>query len=979
MSSYFHGPKPPGGKVPLPASLGGPGGIKPPAKAPAKPAAVNPPVKPPATRVVTVRQHTRTIAAKQPVQNTAKAEPATPHGAAKRFYHPLQKGQKPSGYEPVGRRPGRAGIGSPVTSRPYWLATKGPTGDQASQLNAAQVAQAKRAGVQKSVPMKVLDAAVHPLTDLSQQALGTKPFKPKGAASDVANIASNFVPVGKAAGILGSLRGLRALKGAKAAVDVAEAAKPVEQAAAAAARPRTIEEARTQLAALDAQHKKFVDSFVSEKLTKDELAQQRAINTERGKFKRQQTGKTKAGKASGASGYRRQMLPKTINEQKRAEMEAELDKIVAANPEHPGAKAYLRAQQLRDELRAQINAHEEQTFLGGSEPAAAAPKPAAPPTRSFTPPRPTVSAEEASAALRAAVSGKSARQALKRMSEYEKIGAKLDPTYGKSVRQLQKEQKVLYSQERGKRFAAARVHLDNPNLDPAERVRLAKNELRGELPKIKFQGFTELSDAAVTAMQKHILDHPLLHEGQKIRASDALTNALTGKLPTPSELKILEYVFGKDTTEGIGAIARHPFKDTLLSVMNVPRSLMASFDLSAPFRQGLTVATRHPVIFARNFKPMIKAFGNEEVYHATLAEIRSRPTYPLMMEGRLSLTELGTQVAGREEQFQSDIAEHIPGIGRGVRASGRAYTGFLDKTRADVFDHLIQRAQTQGSNIHDDKFLKDLGRYVNSTTGRGPLGSSFQGAASALNAFFFSPRLLASRLDLIFSPITYAKADPFVRREAIRSMVQLAGTASVLLALAAQVKGAKVVLDPRNPDWGKIRFGNTRIDIGGGFQQPLRLFAQLATGVAISSTTGKKLNLTAGGFGQPNRLDLFLRFFEGKESPIASYITDWARNSDQVGNKFSWDQAAYQRLLPLLAQDSYDLYKAKHGGLNGIAAAFGGYAVGSVGFGLQTYGSRPPASRGKAPSYFGDSSSGGGSSYFTPSSTSGGGSSYFAP
>lgn len=752
--------------------------------------------------------------------NTQKLELATKHGESQRIYKPLHPGQKPSGYEAVGRRPGRAGIGSKVTSRPYWLATSGPTGDAASQLNSAELVKAQKAGTRPTVAAKVLEAAVHPLTDLSKQATGEKPFKIGGAVSDVANIASNFVPAGKvgAAGLLG-LRGLKGLKAAKEGVAAIDAAKAVT----------------------------------------------------------------------------------------------------------PGSQD--------------------------------------------------------AAALRAAVSGQPAKTALKGMTKADQVGAKLDnPNMGKSVRQLQKQQKEMYSQERAKRAAAAGVHLNNQALAPDERIRLAKNELKGELPKVHFQGFTELSDDAITAMQKHVLDHPHLLPFQKITASSALTNALTGKLPTPSELTLLEHVFGRDTANSLGAISKHPFKDTILSTLNVPRSLMSSFDLSAPFRQGLVVATRHPKIFADNFKPMLKSFGSEKFYNATLDNIKTRPTYPMMLQAKLSLTDLGHTVGEREERFASDIAEKLTGGKRSpVRASGRAYTGFLDKTRADVFDHLIQRATSQGVNVQDEKFLKGLGSYVNAATGRGDLGS-FQEAGKVMNAAFFSPRLMASRLNIIFAPVKYRNAHPFVRREAIRSMVQLAGTVSTLLALSSQVPGAKVVTDPRNPDWGKIKLGNTRIDIGGGFQQYLRLFAQMATGVAISSTSGKKLNLTAGGFGQPNRLDLFLRFFEGKESPIASFVTDYLRNSDQVGNKFSLRTEATARMLPLLAQDSYDLYKEKHGGLNGLAAAFAGYGVGSVGFGMQTYGPTAPGPLTKKPqSYFSPSSGGDGSPYFASQSSSGGGGYFGAP
>lgn len=536
------------------------------------------------------------------------------------------------------------------------------------------------------------------------------------------------------------------------------------------------------------------------------------------------------------------------------------------------------------------------------------------------------------------------------------------------------QQEARYSAERAKRAAAARVHLEDTTIPVSERIARAKGELAGELPKINFQGFSELNDQSLQALQTYILDHPHLLPFQKIRASDALTNALAGRVPTRSEIVLLEHVFGKDTAAGLGAIASSPFRDRLLSALNVPRSLMASFDLSAPFRQGLLVSTRHPALFARNFGPMVRAFGSEKVYHATLEEIRARPTYPLMIEAKLPITELGRDLGGREERFASDYAEKLTGGKYGpVRASGRAYTVFLDKTRADVFDHLLERAQAQGINVQDQAFLRSLGKYIGSATGRGDLGA-FQEAGKVLNTFFFSPRLLASRLNFL-NPAYYARLDPFARKEALRSAIQLAGTLSALIALASRVPGVRVATDPRNPDWGKIRIGNTRIDIAGGFQQELRLLAQLATGVAISSTTGKKLSLTAGGFGQPTRLDIALRFFQGKESPLASLVTDWARGSNQVGQPFKWDTEAVQRLTPLLAQDSYDLYREDHGGVNGLLAAFAGYGVGSVGLGMQTYGPPAPKPSGSG-GYFGGSS-GTSSGYFSGSG-SGSGSPYFS-
>src|SRR5207249_2086087 len=103
---------------------------------------------------------------------------------------------------------------------------------------------------------------------------------------------------------------------------------------------------------------------------------------------------------------------------------------------------------------------------------------------------------------------------------------------------------------------------------------------------------------------------------------------------------------------------------------------LASFDVSAPFRQGLVAGASHPKIFAKNFGPMFKALVSEKRYDAIMQEIASRPSFQTMQDARLSLTGLG-DLSHREEQFMSNLAERITGGKYGpVRASSRAYVGF---------------------------------------------------------------------------------------------------------------------------------------------------------------------------------------------------------------------------------------------------------------------------------------------------------------
>jgi hypothetical protein len=371
-------------------------------------------------------------------------------------------------------------------------------------------------------------------------------------------------------------------------------------------------------------------------------------------------------------------------------------------------------------------------------------------------------------------------------------------------------------------------------------------------------------------------------------------------------------------------------KEAGFQVINIPRSLMSSFDLSAPFRQGIFFATR-PKQFGPAFIRMFQAFGSEKAFNALQEEIFQRPTHKLMKENKLAITDMDRFLTGREERFMSSWVEKIPIIGHVVRASNRAYVGFLNKLRADVFDDLVSKAEAMKLSPTDDpKFMKDLAGFINAATGRGSLGGVDKYAV-ALNSFFFSPRLFMSRVQLL-NPHYYYKLHPVVRREALYSLFSSVAVLLTILGLA-KMAGLEVGIDPRNADFGKIKIGNTRVDIAGGFLQYLRVVAQLMTGQIVSSTTGKTLTL-GEGYKPLTRLDIIQRFMGYKQAPVMSFVTDLLRGRTMFGEEIKIPKELGRRLVPMVIQDIYEVAMDD-------PTLLPLSALGIIGFGVQTYGKKP--------------------------------------
>lgn len=379
----------------------------------------------------------------------------------------------------------------------------------------------------------------------------------------------------------------------------------------------------------------------------------------------------------------------------------------------------------------------------------------------------------------------------------------------------------------------------------------------------------------------------------------------------------------------------------IIEALNLPRAIMASTDMSAPLRQGLPLI--HKKEFWKAIPDMVRSFGSEETFQAVQESIGNKPLFKPQLkpngklgpsfaqEAGLKLTDLH-DLSSREEALMSSWAEKIPAFGKLYRASERSYTAFLNKLRADTFENLIKDAQILNPETKNNLVIaRDLAKFVNTATGRGSLGS-LESSAQALNSVFFSPRLIASRVQML-NPLYYTRLSGPARKEALKSLLAVT-TFGNAIGQIAKLAGADVETNPGSSDFGKVRIGNTRLDPWGGFQQYIvatnRILRPESWAVGESTDSGfVPADLVSGFLSSPgshmkstvtgndyklgslsvgsNKFDVAERFAESKLNPVLTLATAMLRGKDITGKTIDVPEEVASRFVPILVQDFKEL------------------------------------------------------------------------
>jgi len=455
------------------------------------------------------------------------------------------------------------------------------------------------------------------------------------------------------------------------------------------------------------------------------------------------------------------------------------------------------------------------------------------------------------------------------------------------IRGIQKRSPELRAQlavERSKEAGTrATVGMERAGQVPAsEAGRAFRSALGGQMPRVP--DFPAVRDSFtpddVEGLYSRIWRTDILRPFEKGNANDALIKLLQPEglaVPTPSEMTLLERVFGPEVRRALEDISKGRGRriwEQTVDVLNIPRALRSSFDISAVLRQGGILTVSHPqkAFGGRDsaFVRMIRSMRSPQAYDESLSRIRSDSDFDLIAgagrRNRLFIADTAeTRLTAREEAFLSRWASKIPGI----KGSQRGFNTYLNEMKWKTAKSYVNGLRSEGVDpAVAEKGLDTMTRFLNVATGRGSLGSleRHQLLQEIATTAFWSPRLTVSRFQVPVEGLRALKnlnaVDPALRaasRQIAGDLVKYTGGVLGFMSILKLSGLADAEMDPRSSDFAKIRIGPTRIDAWAGFQQPLRYTAQFITGQSKPITTKGIRNLP--------RDEVLGRFLRSKLAP----------------------------------------------------------------------------------------------------------------
>lgn len=366
--------------------------------------------------------------------------------------------------------------------------------------------------------------------------------------------------------------------------------------------------------------------------------------------------------------------------------------------------------------------------------------------------------------------------------------------------------------------------------------------------------------------------------------------------------------------------------DLVRSMIATTKAVKSGIDDSAVMMQNIVAMIAHPRSAAKALKEHALDAVSEKRFRRYLTELHNSSLWPLIEKSGLDITDpKSLNEQNKEEIFDNNLLNKdfkIKGkkynIGKyATRPFERAFTSLGNAMRVNMFARIAEREYAKANPRtfeSDPDFYKSLATMLNTQTGRGKLHTQVQRASQLITSGIWSPRLMASRLNMLglseLAPLYggkgyYKGLTPEVRKMALLDMAKFLG-AGVSVMLFAGSMGAGIDDDPESPTFGTIKIGNKTYNAWGGFTPYAKTIYQGITG--HRKIGGERKSVT--------RSELLGNFLRSRLTPAASVATDLLSGKDYSKKPVTLEGELTNLAMPLSISAIIDAVKKD--GITGI-------------------------------------------------------------
>lgn len=362
---------------------------------------------------------------------------------------------------------------------------------------------------------------------------------------------------------------------------------------------------------------------------------------------------------------------------------------------------------------------------------------------------------------------------------------------------------------------------------------------------------------------------------------------------------------------------------------------------------GGTIA-RPRFMWAKGVQAGFDAFFSEDEYRDIEQSIADWSLLDEATRAGLPLTKVGpdSDIGDRPEDYASGILESGVDVklgGRNVnialplyRRGDRSASATMNTVLMLLYENQRNAYTARGVPITLD-VAKKIAADAGDTAGRMRIGGNWPSllreTITAASVGLWSAKHTGAKMRNAATLFHALSVDPVRRADGIKRLVGFTTMLAGLYGLTRAMGGDDDTLDlnPFSKNFGRLRIGNTRINVVGNEADMIATLMKFAFG---------RDKTAAGEWRDIDRADPILKMIRNKKSPLMDLISKSLTGEDYKGDKVNWGSEALQSAVYMWVMDATDAIRDNFETTGILPTVVEGAAVGAtsmLGAGVNTY------------------------------------------